>query len=76
MDRITARMPAEVAIECRTDVIELVENGNQLLFKCLIEKTRQAEGEKIEHLTAIHKKPLHLILGRTMPTSQRTVPEP
>src|SRR5262249_35581958 len=61
MDLIAALVAAEVAIEERAGVVELVEERDELAVEVLIEEARQAEGHEVEKLVAADKIALQLI---------------
>src|SRR5262249_1602194 len=48
-------MTAQVAIEGRADVAQLVEQRDELLIEGLIAEARQADGHKAEHPDAVEK---------------------
>src|SRR6478736_6449303 len=49
---IAAGVPANVAVEVRADMPELVQDGNQLLAKIEILESWQVKAEDIEHFAA------------------------
>ena len=45
--------PTDVAVEIRTDVIQLVEDRHQLFAEIVVKEPRQVESQQVEHFTAI-----------------------
>ena len=54
-------MAAQVALEVRTDVVQLVEQRDELVVEILIEKARQVERHEVEHLASVDEVALDLI---------------
>src|SRR5262249_4969871 len=61
MHGVASVMAAHVAVEGRSDVVQLVEQGHEFPFEILVQKPRQAEGHDIEHLGSADEVALHLI---------------
>jgi hypothetical protein len=76
MDFATPGVPSQISVEYWADVIQFVENGNQFLFKRLIQKTGQAKREQVEHFPVVDEETLHLIFERTVSANQCAMPEP
>src|SRR5438128_7194119 len=70
-----ALVPAQVALEARTDVVQLVEEGDELLVERLVEEARQAERDEVEHLVPIDEIALDLMDGPGLLAAQLTVTE-
>jgi hypothetical protein len=68
-------MASQVAIEGRTDVIQLVKQRDKLVVEILIEKARQTERHEIEHLTTVDEISLHPILSGAPPICQLSAAE-
>lgn len=51
--------PPDVAVESRTNVIQLVKNRNQFFCVRLIQKPRQVERENVQHLLTVLHHALH-----------------
>src|SRR5262249_51653393 len=58
---IPSLVPAQVPLEFRADVIELVEERDELVIEWLIKEARQAEGHQVKHLAVIDNVALHLV---------------
>src|SRR5262249_56877853 len=71
MDRVAALMPAQVTVEGRADVVELVKDSDEFIVKILVEKAWQTERHHIEHLSVADKIALHLV-GNASPSPRET----
>src|SRR5262249_39159748 len=76
VDIVTAPVAAQIAVECRADVIKLVEERDQFLVEALIQKARQTERHQVEHLMAIDKVALHLESDAAALAGQAAVAKP
>src|SRR5262245_11959731 len=68
-------VPAQVAVEGRADVIQLVEERDELVLEGLVEETRQAERHQVEHLDAIDEVALHAVADAVPVTDQGALVE-
>jgi hypothetical protein len=72
----TAGMAAQVPVERRADVVELMKKGYQLVVEILVQKTGQAKRYYIEHFPIAQEIALHLV-ERAAPTAvELTVAKP
>lgn len=59
MDVVVSFEAPDVSVEGRADVIQLVQDGDHLLAKTVLEKSRQVEREDVEHLAFALEQPLN-----------------
>lgn len=67
---------ADVAVEGRADVIQLVQHRDHLLFERMVQEPRQIERQNIEHLLLILVHPLHRPLAAVTRRLQSPVLKP
>lgn len=72
---VPARMPAEIAIKLRADVVKLVEDRDEFLLEWEIQKAWQAECDDVFHFHIVHTIALNAVFPLPNRASRCTIAE-
>src|SRR5262249_45244300 len=67
VDCVPSLMASQIAVKSWPDVVELVEQGDELVIEVLVEKTRQTKRHHVKHFLVADEITLHLVRNAAPP---------
>jgi len=75
VNRIAAAVPAQVAVECRTNMVQFVEQRDEFLVEIQLQKARETKRHQVKHFAPADEVALHLEDDVLAPPRQGSVAE-